>query len=306
MVYLDLTHLGREYLELKLGGIIEIYRKFAGEDPALVPMKIFPGVHYSMGGLWTQYTAKDDLRGMAMGSANSMMTNIPGLYAFGEVNYQYHGANRLGANALLSCIFDGLFCGAGVANYVLEGVTTTSARLDQSVYDAAVSQQQEIVDRLINGRGMESPYQIGRELGEEMTAASTVVKSEQRLRQAIEALHQLQGRYQSIGLSDTGMWTNQNLSYARALGDMLKLAEVILQGGIDRKESRGAHYRTDFPDRDDANFLKTTVAKYDPDTGRPEIFFEPVETGLVPPRARTYGKVAASTETSRPTETVSV
>ncbi|MCH8344763.1 MAG: succinate dehydrogenase flavoprotein subunit [Planctomycetes bacterium] len=306
MVYLDLTHLGREYLELKLGGIIEIYRKFVGEDPALVPMKIFPGVHYSMGGLWTQYTAKDDLRGMAMGSANSMMTNIPGLYAFGEVNYQYHGANRLGANALLSCIFDGLFCGAGVANYVLEVVTTTSARLDQSVYDAAVRQQQEIVDRLINGRGMESPYQIGRELGEEMTAASTVVKSEQRLLQAIEALQQLQGRYQSIGLSDTGMWTNQNLCYARALGDMLKLAEVILQGGIDRKESRGAHYRTDFPDRDDANFLKTTVAKYDPDTGRPEIFLEPVETGLVPPRARTYGKVAASTETSRPTETVSV
>ena len=306
MVYLDLTHLGREYLELKLGGIIEIYRKFVGEDPALVPMKIFPGVHYSMGGLWTQYTAKDDLRGMAMGSANSMMTNIPGLYAFGEVNYQYHGANRLGANALLSCIFDGLFCGAGVANYVLEGVTTTSARLDQSIYDAAVSQQQEIVDRLINAGGKESPYQIGRELGEEMTAASTVVKSEQRLLRAIEALHQLQGRYQSIGLSDTGMWTNQNLSYARALGDMLKLAEVILQGGIDRKESRGAHYRTDFPDRDDANFLKTTVAKYDPDTGRPEIFLEPVETGLVPPRARTYGKVAASTETSRPTETVSV
>ncbi|MCZ6736049.1 MAG: succinate dehydrogenase flavoprotein subunit [Phycisphaerales bacterium] len=306
MVYLDLTHLGRDYLELKLGGIIEIYRKFAGEDPALVPMKIFPGVHYSMGGLWTQYTAKDDLRGMAMGSANSMMTNIPGLYAFGEVNYQYHGANRLGANALLSCIFDGLFCGAGVANYVLEGVTTTSARLDQSIYDAAVSQQQEIVDRLINAGGKESPYQIGRELGEEMTAASTVVKSEQRLLRAIEALHQLQGRYQSIGLSDTGMWTNQNLSYARALGDMLKLAEVILQGGIDRKESRGAHYRTDFPDRDDANFLKTTVAKYDPDTGRPEIFLEPVETGLVPPRARTYGKVAASTDTSRPTETVSV
>ncbi|MCZ6446471.1 MAG: succinate dehydrogenase flavoprotein subunit [Planctomycetota bacterium] len=306
MVYLDLTHLGRDYLELKLGGIIDIYRKFAGEDPALVPMKIFPGVHYSMGGLWTQYTAKDDLRGMAMGSANSMMTNIPGLYAFGEVNYQYHGANRLGANALLSCIFDGLFCGAGVANYVLEGVTTTSARLDQSIYDAAVSQQQEIVDRLINAGGKESPYQIGRELGEEMTAASTVVKSEQRLLRAIEALHQLQGRYQSIGLSDTGMWTNQNLSYARALGDMLKLAEVILQGGIDRKESRGAHYRTDFPDRDDANFLKTTVAKYDPDTGRPEIFLEPVETGLVPPRARTYGKVAASTDTSRPTETVSV
>ncbi|MHC4415504.1 MAG: succinate dehydrogenase flavoprotein subunit [Planctomycetota bacterium] len=306
MVYLDLTHISRQDLEVRLGGIMDIYRKFVGEDPAKVPMKIFPGVHYTMGGLWTQYTAKQDLRGMVYGAPNSMMTNIPGLYAFGEVNYQYHGANRLGANALLSCIFDGLFCGPGVASYVQEERATSAARLSQGLYDAAVARERAIVEGLINTRGPENPYLIGWELGEEMTAASTVVKSDQRLRQAADKLDELCGRYESMSLSDRGMWTNQNLSHARALGDMLKLARVIVQGGIERKESRGAHYRTDHPERDDKNFLKTTVAKFDPDSGRPEIWFEPVEIGLVPPRARTYGKVEAAADEAQPAAPSSV
>ncbi|MFM1833282.1 MAG: Fumarate reductase flavoprotein subunit, partial [Planctomycetota bacterium] len=172
-VYLDLTHLDREYLERKLGGIVEIYRKFVGEDPAEVPMRIFPGVHYSMGGLWTTYTPASDLRGMEAGAPNSMMTNIEGLYAFGEVNYQYHGANRLGANALLSCIFDGLFCGVGVANYV-QGLDESAASLDASAYESAKQAEESIVDRLVKSDGTENPYLIGRELGDEMTAACTV------------------------------------------------------------------------------------------------------------------------------------
>lgn len=291
MVYLDLTHLGREYLELKLGGILEIYRKFVGEDPVEMPMKIFPGVHYTMGGLWTQYTPKDDLHGMSLGAPNSMMTNVPGLYAFGEVNYQFHGANRLGANALLSCIFDGLFSGVGVARYVTDEMHAPAAEVDQRIYDALIEQEQAKVDQLINAGGTENPYEIGRELGVEMTAGCTVVKTGPRLEQTLARLHELQEQYKSVGLSDTGMWTNQNLAYARALGDMLKLAEVIVLGSIERKESRGAHYRVDYPERDDANYLRSTVARFDPDTGRPELSLQPVETGLVPPRARTYGVV---------------
>ncbi|TVQ60119.1 MAG: succinate dehydrogenase flavoprotein subunit [Phycisphaerales bacterium] len=290
MVYLDLTHLGREYLERKLLGIIEIYRKFVGEDPAEVPMRIFPGVHYSMGGLWTTYSAKDDLRGMVAGAPDSMTTNIPGLYAFGEVNYQYHGANRLGANALLSCIFDGLFCGLGVVNYVRDSAERRAADLPQSVFDGALKAEEALVQKLTAAQGSENPYLIGRELGDEMTAASTVVKSGPRLEKALARLDELRARYAKISLSDTGMWTNQNLSYARALGDMLALADVVLRGGLERKESRGAHYRTDYTERDDANFLKTTVAEHDASTGKSRITFEDVETGLVKPRARTYGK----------------
>ena len=98
------------------------------------------------------------------------------------------------------------------------------------------------------------------------------------------------------------MWTNQTLAYARALGDMLTLARVILLGGIERRESRGAHYRTDYPERDDEKFLKTTVAKFDPDSRQPEMWFEPVETGLIRPRTRTYGAVEAEADQKEPAE----
>ncbi len=288
-VYLDLTHLDREYLERKLGGIVEIYRKFVGEDPAEVPMRIFPGVHYSMGGLWTTYTPASDLRGMEAGAPNSMMTNIEGLYAFGEVNYQYHGANRLGANALLSCIFDGLFCGVGVANYV-QGLDESAASLDASAYESAKQAEESIVDRLVKSDGTENPYLIGRELGDEMTAACTVVKSEPRLLQAREKLAELRDRYGRVRLSDTGLWTNQNLSYARAVGDMLRIADAMIEGSLLRKESRGSHYRTDFPKRHDGDFLKTSVARLDPSTDRCTIAYEDVEVGLVVPRERNYAK----------------
>ena len=289
-VYLDLTHLGREYMDRKLGGIVEIYRKFVGEEPSEVPMRIFPGMHYSMGGLWTTYTAKPDAKGMVLGAPNSMMTNIPGLYAFGEANYQYHGANRLGANALLSCIFDGLFCGLGVANFVKDRKETAS-QAAATLFDGAVAAEQAITKGLVEAKGTENPYVIGKEMGEEMTAACTVVKDEQRLLQARAKIAELRERFGRIRLSDTGLWTNQNLCHARAVGDMLALADVIVEGSLERRESRGSHYRTDFTERNDEQFLRTTVARFDPASRRAQISFEPVETPLVKPRARTYGKV---------------
>ncbi len=299
MVYLDLSHLDREYLESKLGGIIEIYRKFVGEDPAEVPMRIFPGVHYTMGGLWTTYTAKEDGRGMTIGAPNSMMTNLPGLYAFGEANYQYHGANRLGANALLSCIFDGLFCGLGVANFVRDLAKSTND-LPSAIFDAGVRAEQARMDALVSAEGDENPYLIGAELGTEMTAASTVIKTETRMLAARGKLAELRERYARVRLSDTGLWTNQNLSYTRALGHMLILADAILEGGIARKESRGSHYRTDFPERDDANFMKTTVASWSSEANGASLTFEPLPEGLIKPRSRTYGKVDDGKPTSAP------
>jgi len=289
-VYLDLSFKPREELERKLGGIIEIYRKFAGEDPAEVPMRIFPGVHYTMGGIYTVYTPAADLRGMEKGAHNNMMTNVPGLYAFGEVNYQYHGANRLGANALLSCIFDGLFCGLSVANYVRDNAATPAADAPAAIFDNAVKAEETIVQNFVNSKGGENPYLIAKELGDEMTAASTVVKSGPRLEQAIGKLGELRERMQRASLADVGGWSNTNLLWARAVNDMLALADPILRGGLARRESRGSHYREDFTQRDDPNFLKTTVAEYDPATGESRITFEEVETGLVQPRKRDYSK----------------
>jgi len=299
MVYLDLTHMTREYLEGKLGGILEIYRKFAGDDPCELPMKIFPAVHYTMGGMWTTYTAKPDGRGMVYGAPNTMMTNIEGLYALGEVNYQYHGATRLGANALLSCTFDGLFAAKGIAERA-RGLPTAAADLAANVFDDAVDSETRKMQNLIDANGRENPYEIAREMGLEMTAASTVVKTEARMTQAMTRLHELQDRYTRISLSDHGLWTNQNLSFARAVGDMLKLAEVILLGGVMRKESRGSHYRSDYPQRDDPNFLKTTVAAWDASTGHPSIRYEEITMGLVQPKARTYGKVEKDVAEKKP------
>jgi len=302
-VYLDLTHLGEEYLNKKLGSILEIYEKFVGDDPRKVPMKIFPGVHYSMGGLWTQFLAKDDGKGLVLGAPGQMQTNVKGLYAFGEVNFAYHGANRLGANALLSCLFDGLFCGLSVANYVRDGEpgTKPASGLPVAAYDRALEQEKVKVQRLIDSVTPGAPadpatnaYVIGRELGEEMTAASTVVKSGPRLEQCLRTLGGLRERYARVRLSDNSVWTNQSLSYARAVGDMLVLAEVMAKGGLLREESRGAHYRSDFPERNDERFMRTTVARFAggaPGGAAHEISFQPVSAPLIKPRLRSYGKV---------------
>jgi len=322
-VYLDLTHKDPDYLTNKLGGIMEIYEKFAGDDPRYTPMRIFPAVHYSMGGIWTQFTpgtyspdtphgdhkpgmpAPVDTqpgRGMALGAPNNMMTNVPGLYAFGEVNFAFHGATRLGANALLSCIFDGLFSGVSVVNYVTQGEVSERPveGVDQRLYDRAVEQEQGKMDRLLDTvEGAQSddrtnPYLIGKEMGEEMEAACTVVKTEARLKQCLNKLAELRERYSEARLPDASAWTNQSLSYSRAVGDMLILAEMIAKCSLLREESRGSHFRTDFPDRDDERFLKTTVASYQPQArgaDQHHVSYRDVHTALVKPRPRTYGKV---------------
>ncbi len=313
-VYLDLTHKPKEELDRKLGGILEIYEKFAGEDPRELPMKIFPAVHYSMGGLWTTFTAeeraadpvmdkaairdgRDTVTGMEFGAPNTMSTNIPGLYALGEVNFAFHGATRLGANALLSCIFDGLFAGMGVANYVAEEGPAASD-VKQSVYDDAVQREEQIVDELVGenrtpSNPSDNAYKIAKELGAEMTAASTVVKTGPRLHKCLEKIDELKDRFALVRLADSEMWTNQNLSFSRSVRDMLVIAEAIAKGGELREESRGSHYRTDFLERDDEKFMKTTVAAFNPETGRPDISYREIVTGLVQPRARTYGKTEA-------------
>lgn len=286
MVYLDVSQLPGPMLE-KLAGILEIYEKFMGQDPRKEPMLIFPAMHYTMGGLYTVYTPKPDFKGLVPGARNNMMTNVPGLYAFGEVNYQYHGATRLGANALLSCLFDGLFCGQSVANYAKERAKGHAA--SAGLLEKYVQQEQQRVRRLVESDGPHNPFTMHRELAEVMTEECTVVRSEQGMQRAQGVVRRLKEQYLTIKLSDTGSWTNQTLAFARTLGDMLIYAEVILAAALARKESRGAHYRSDFPKRDDANFLKTTIAKYDEAVDRHTLALEDVPTPLIQPRARTYG-----------------
>ena len=296
MVYLDVSHLPRE-TKHKLEGILEIYEKFVGDDPRRVPMKIFPAVHYAMGGLYTVYTPKETFRGMVHGAPSNMMTTIKGMYAFGEVNYQYHGATRLGANALLNCIFDGIFCGLSVVNYVRDNAAGAAAVPESLLAQCVESQQartQRLIDAADSGSAKHNPYQIHARLGDAMTDACTVVRQDQPMTRCYEILNELKEQYEQVKFSDTGHWTNQNLGFTRALGDMLIYAEAILAAALERTESRGSHFRPDYPDRDDENWLKTTIATYDPAQNRPVLTYEPVPTPLVHPRARTYGRVEAA------------
>ena len=311
-VYLDLTHIPRAELDRKLGGILETYEKFQGVDPRDEPMKIFPAVHYSMGGLWVDYEANAD-GGLLPGSPRNQSTNVPGLYAIGECDYQYHGANRLGANSLLSCIFSGLFSAPGIANWVKGN--KAAADLPKSIYEKAVATQEARHKKLLsNTSGDENPYLIHQELGDVMTRSATVVRDNKQLTEAYDKVCQLSERAAKCALSDTGNWTNQNVIFTKAVQDMFPSAKCILKGALHRDESRGAHYKPAFTmpslsatepaakrkeaegwcdafELNNKKFLKSTICTWN--GIEPEMSFEDVDTRLLPPRPRMYGLVGA-------------
>ncbi|MGD0732959.1 MAG: succinate dehydrogenase flavoprotein subunit [Terracidiphilus sp.] len=269
MVYLDLTHIDRETLNRKLEGILEIYEKFVGDDPREVPMKIFPGMHYTMGGLWVDF---------------DQMTNIPGIFAAGECEYQYHGANRLGANSLVSCIFGGFKSGPNALAYA----KSLPAAEGDGGAAAELARQAEINKKLLNNDGTENPFKLWRELGESMTKHATVIRYNKGLKQADEKIVELLERYKKVNLADRSQWANTSFAFARQLYNMLELSRTVVQGALLRDESRGAHYKPDFPERNDEKFLKTTKASF---TGAPEgprFEFEEVDTQYIKPRPRSY------------------
>jgi succinate dehydrogenase / fumarate reductase flavoprotein subunit len=269
MVYLDLTHIDPKILDRKLEGILEIYEKFVGDDPRVTPMKIFPGMHYTMGGLWIDY---------------KQATNIPGIYAAGEADYQYHGANRLGANSLVSCIFGGFVAGPNAVQYA----KNLPAAPSDGHFDAERKRQQDINAGLMKADGSENPFLLWRELGQLMTENCTVIRYNKKLEATDAKLVDLLNRFQNINLSDRSQWANTTIAFARQLYNMLQLSRVIAQGAAMRDESRGSHYKPDFPERDDKNWMKTTKATFAPDLDEPKFEFEAVDASLIPPRPRKY------------------
>jgi len=269
MVYLDVSHIDRETLEKKIEGILEIYEKFVGEDPHEVPMKIFPGVHYTMGGLWVDF---------------NQMTNIPGVFAAGESDYSIHGANRLGANSLLSCIYGGFVAGPQAMLYAKN---LPAQKGDGGAAKEEV-RQREFNNILLQNEGTENPFKLWRELGDTMTRHATIIRYNTGLREADEKIVELLSRYRNINLSDKSAWANTSFAFARQLYNMLQLARVIVQGAEKRDESRGAHYKPDFTERNDEKFLKTTMGSYDPIADAPVITYEEVDTQWITPRPRRY------------------
>ncbi|MEH7125640.1 succinate dehydrogenase flavoprotein subunit [Bacillus sp. JJ1773] len=274
MVYLDLSHKDAHELDIKLGGIIEIYEKFMGDDPRKVPMKIFPAVHYSMGGLWVDY---------------EQQTSIPGLFAAGECDYSQHGANRLGANSLLSAIYGGMVAGPNAVKYI-DGLEKSVDSISSSVFDRHVKEEEAKWNGILSLDGTENAYVLHKELGEWMTDNVTVVRENSKLLKTDEKIVELMERFKNININDTAKWSNQGAAFTRQLKNMLHLSRVITIGAYNRNESRGAHYKPEFPNRNDEEFLKTTMAKYTGEDTAPAFHYEEVDISLIEPRKRDYTK----------------
>ncbi len=271
MVYLDVSHIDKETLNRKIEGILEIYEKFVGDDPREVPMKIFPGVHYTMGGLWVDF---------------HQMTNIPGIFAAGEADYSIHGANRLGANSLLSCIYGGFVAGPCAMEYAksLPNMPGDGGHASEKL------RQLEYNSGLLHNKGTENPFKLWRELGETMTRHATIIRYNAGLAEADAKIVELLDRFRDINLSDKSQWANTSFAFARQLWNMLHLSRVVVQGAAARDESRGAHYKPDFPERNDEKFLKSTKVFFEDDA--PKITWEEVDTQFITPRARRYDAAA--------------
>ncbi|HUF05198.1 MAG TPA: succinate dehydrogenase flavoprotein subunit [Aridibacter sp.] len=276
-VYLDLSHIPAETLDRKLGAILEIYEMFIGDDPRHVPMRIFPGVHYSMGGLWVDFEQR---------------TNIPGLFAAGECDFSIHGANRLGANSLLSCVYGGFTAAPSAVEYA-KSVERGSSETN-GIYDAELKKQREINDEIIRNEGDENQYRIHDEMGRVMTENVTVIRYNDRLQETDNKLLELIDRFKRISINDSNLWATQAVPHARQLWNMLQLARVITLGALNRNESRGAHYKPEFPDRIDEEWLKTTIAEYSEEA--PVLSYESVDVSHIEPRLRDYSKGGKKSE----------
>ncbi len=263
--HLELMHLGKEKVMTKLQEIVEFCRNFAGIDPVVEAIPVYPGQHYMMGGVSTNPRAE---------------TNITGLYAAGEAAcVSVHGANRLGANSLLETLVYGKIAGANAATYAAKA---PESGLTQADVDLATKKLHVIWDRTQG----ESPAKIRQDLQKVMKENVGIYRTPEELLTAQKKVAELKGRYANVYVQDKSTTYNVNLTDALELGYLLDLAECIVAAAILRTESRGAHVRLDFPKRDDANWLKHILVQASP--AGPKLSFLPVTVTSYQPMERHY------------------
>ena len=285
-VYLDLSHIDGDYLKRKLGGILEMYSEFVGKDPREVPMEIFPSVHYSMGGIWV-----DRLHN----------TNIPGLMASGECDYQYHGANRLGANSLLSAAYSGTVSGPEAMKWAKTG--NKGSELTDAELEAARLEVQNEYDKILQMNGPENAHKLHHEMGDLMYKYVAIERDNNGLDQGLKELKELLKRWDNIGITDRGNVANQEAMFVRQHRNMILYAMAITKSARMRDESRGAHAKIVlengkrkvdkdgelvFMGRDDEKFMRVTIVNYDKQTEEPIISYRDFDHSLIKPRARNY------------------
>lgn len=301
-VYLDVTHLDGQKHK-KLASVLDIYHKFTGEDPKEVPMRVFPAVHYSMGGAWVDWPASDDEDRY---SRYRHMTNIKGLFNVGESDYLYHGANRLGANSLLSCIYGGLVSGEEITRYTADHQEQLLKEEDFAQHSQEALQLEKDRQEVIwNAKGEEDVYKLHEELSDVMISEVTVKRDNEGLKKAFEKVCEIAERFKNIGLSDKGRFANPVFAFAYRFESMIALSAVMIEGALKRDEFRGAHFKPPFHARDDKNWLKTTIASYQEGSLKPKITYRPVDLRYFDPVLRDYtsGK-KTKIEPKRPLEDV--
>ena len=276
-VLLDLTHLPPGQLEAKLPDITEFSRTYLGIDPVNEPVPVYPTAHYAMGGIPTDINARvlrndDDV--------------VPGLFAAGECAcVSVHGANRLGTNSLLDINVFGRRAGVAATTYA---ATAPWVELP----DAPTAFVQSEVERLLEGDGPERPGAVRAELQRTMDDNASVYRTETTLKQALADIQELKARYRNTSVQDKGRRYNTDMLEAFELGFLLDLSEVLVVSALARNESRGGHFREDYPTRDDVNFMRHTMAyqRHDNDTGSDEIVIEykPVTVTRYQPMERKY------------------
>ena len=260
-VLLDLRHLGRTRILERLPQIRELAVEFAGVDPIETPIPVRPGAHYQMGGVRANQWGE---------------TDVAGLYAAGECAcVSVHGANRLGGNSLLETIVFGRRAGQRAGDYV-------SRIAPRGLTDVALRAEEAGIRRLMASTGRERAWEIRDELGKAMSQNLGIFRTEKSMGQALQMIQDLKVRASRVWLQDHGKIFNTDLIQALELRSLVEIAETIVAGALAREESRGAHYRSDFPRRDDANWLKHTLAYWTPDG--PSLRYAPVTITRFPPK----------------------
>jgi len=241
---LDLRHLGDEKIKAKLGGIREISIKFSNIDPAEEPIDVRPVCHYMMGGIHTNIDGAAELQGV---------------WAAGEAACNsVHGANRLGANSTSECLVWGKITGSLAADYIQKEHSTS-----QFPDHLVVAEEKRIYDGIFRGSGQVNPYEVKQEITDTLNDTAYVYRNESDMIQGLKKIRDLKAKTWKH-VDDKAKEYNTNFSNVMEIDSMIRIAEVVLIGAINRKESRGSHARTDYPDRDDTNFLHHTLAYYDP------------------------------------------
>jgi succinate dehydrogenase / fumarate reductase flavoprotein subunit len=283
-VYLDFSdairRLGKDLIKERYGNLFQMYQKITDEDPYEAPMRIYPAIHYAMGGLWVDY---------------DLMSTVPGLFVLGEANFSDHGANRLGASALMQGLADGYF----VAPYTLAGYIASTAMgkvdTDHPAFAEAEASVTARLTRLLAVKGRRTPREIHRQLGKLLWNDVGMARTDAGLRDALSKIPQLRAEFWAdVAVPGGAADLNQALEYAGRVADYLEFAELLALDALDRRESAGGHFREEYQtpeneaQRDDEHFAHVAAWEYAGEGGPPVRHVEPLEFEYVKPTQRSY------------------